>query len=142
MPINVHNIHWYLACVQIHNNEVTLNIHNDIDMRNKIAEGKLLNIARKYLDTLVSQHVQKKTDTVGEHQSTLESQPEEAGYDDFLQFYYDTKYQDNTSTQINPKNAKVESHTSERKSSEYRKVSQIREVHLHRTRQLKTKVTV
>ena len=81
-------------------------------MRNKIAEGKLLNIARKYLDTLVSQHVQKKTDTVGEHQSTLETQPEEAGYDDFLQFYYATKYQDNTNTQINPKNAKVESHTS------------------------------
>ena len=84
LPINVHNIHWYLAIVRISKNEVNLNTRNDIGMRNKIAEGKLLNIARKYQDKIITQKDQKKMERVEESQNTTETQPKEGPYDDFL----------------------------------------------------------
>ena len=88
LPINVHDIHWYLTIVRISKNEVNLNIRNDIGMRNKIAEGKLLNIARKYQDKIITQKDQKDMERVEESQNTMETQPKEGPYDDFLQFYY------------------------------------------------------
>ena len=48
MPINVHNIHWYIAFVHIGEKVVNLSLRNNIDMRDKTAEDKLLKIARQY----------------------------------------------------------------------------------------------
>ena len=80
-------------------------------------------------------------ETVGERQNTMETQPKEAAYDDFIQFYYAKKNHDKITTQINHKKDKTENQMStiERKSSEYIQVSQNRELHLHRTRQLQNK---
>ena len=139
LPINVHNIHWYLASVRIHKNEVKLNIHNDIKMRNKIAEGKLLNIAKKYLEICKTQRDQKDNEIFGEHQPTMETQPKDADHDAFLQFYYATEHHDNNINQINLKKDYAKGHLSKKNSSEYRKVSQTKEMHIHRTRQFKNK---
>ena len=110
-------------------------------MRNKIAEDKLLNIARKYQDKITTQNDQKDTETVVEHQNIMETQLKEPGFDDFIKFYYTSKNHDKITTQINHKKDKVENQMStiERNSSEYIQVSQNREMHLHRTRQLKNK---
>ena len=48
LPINVENIHWYVAILHLDNDGVKLNIQNDINMRNKIAEDKLMKIGMKY----------------------------------------------------------------------------------------------
>ena len=131
LPINIHNIHWYLAIAQIGKNEVNLNIQNNIGMRKKTAEDKLLNIARKYSPKIITQKDQKDMETVGERQNTMETQPKEAAYDDFLQFYYAKKHHDKITTQINHKIEKIENRMStiERNNSEYIQMSQNRERH-------------
>ena len=55
MPINVSNVHWYLAVVKVGENNVKLNIINNIDMRNKDAEEILMNIARRYRQRMIAQ---------------------------------------------------------------------------------------
>ena len=105
-------------------------------MRNKIVEGKPLNIARKYQDKIITQKDQKDTERVGERQNTMETQPKEGAYDDFIQFYYGRKNHDKITTQINHKKDKIENQMStiERNHSEL--LSQNRESRLHRTRQI------
>ena len=46
--INVQNIHWYVAVIYIDQSVVKLKIRNDIEMRNILAEEKLVNIGEKY----------------------------------------------------------------------------------------------
>ena len=48
LPINVQNVHWYVAILHIDEEGVKLTVRNDIDMRSKHAETKLLNVGRKY----------------------------------------------------------------------------------------------
>ena len=61
MPINVHNIHWYIAFVHIGEKVVNFNIRNNIDMRDKTAEeDKLLKIARQYQVEIFTQKGKKR----------------------------------------------------------------------------------
>ena len=141
LPINVHNIHWYVAFVRIGKNEIKLNIRNNIGIRNKLAEQKLLNIAKKYQDRITIQNDQKNMETVEEHLYSMETQSKEATFDDFIKFYYGRKNHDNITTHFNDKKDKIGNQMSiiEGKSSEYTQVSPNREMYLHRTRQTKTK---
>ena len=108
MPINVHNIHWYIAFVHIGEKLVNFNIRNNIDMRDKTAEDKLLKIARQYQVEIFTQKSQKEVETSEDCQNIRETQV-------------------------------LGSSTIERNNSEYIRVSHNRDIHLHRTRQLKNK---
>ena len=90
LPINVHNMHWYLAIVRMGGNDVNLTTLNNIGMRNNLAEDKLLNTARRYHDKICAQTRMIRNGPVVD-----------------------------------------------RNNSECTQVSQNREEHLHRTRQLK-----
>ena len=48
LPINVQNIHWYLAILQVDEEGVELEIQNNLQMRDTKAEQKLVNIGKKY----------------------------------------------------------------------------------------------
>ena len=48
LPINVQNIHWYLAVLRVDETKVKLEIQNNLEMRNTLAEQKLVNIGKKY----------------------------------------------------------------------------------------------
>ena len=76
-----------------------------------------------------------------ESQNTMETQPKEGPYADFLQFYYGKKNHDKITTQINHKKDKIVNRmpTIERNNSEYKQVSQNRESCLYRTRQIQNK---
>ena len=59
LPINVHNIHWYLAIANLGKSEVKITILNNLDMRNKKAEEKLRNTTNKYKEKMQGQQVDK-----------------------------------------------------------------------------------
>ena len=87
---------------------VNFNICNNIDMRDKTAEDKLLKIARQYQVEIFTQKSQKEVEIREDCQNTTETQV-------------------------------VGSQISERNTPEYIKLSQNRDIYLHRTRQLKNK---
>ena len=87
---------------------VNLSLRNNIDMRDKTAEDKLLKIARQYQVEIFTQKSQKEVETSEICQNTRETQV-------------------------------LGLSTIERNNSEYIQVSHNRDIHLHRTRQLKNK---
>ena len=48
LPINVHNVHWYVAFLKLDKTGVKLNIQNNIELRDKTIEAKLMEIGRRY----------------------------------------------------------------------------------------------
>ena len=48
LPINVHNIHWYIAILRLDETGVNLDIQNNIDMRSETTEVKLMEIGKRY----------------------------------------------------------------------------------------------
>ena len=74
MPISVHNIHWYIAFVHIGEKVVNLSLRNNIDMRDKTAEDKLLKIARQYQVEMSTQKSQKEVEVSENCQITTEIQ--------------------------------------------------------------------
>ena len=48
LPINVHDIYWYIAIVSVTQTKCTIDIQNNLNMRNKEAERKLKRIGTKY----------------------------------------------------------------------------------------------
>ena len=67
-------MHWYLACVHIGEKVVNFNICNNIDMRDKTAEDKLLKIARQYQVEISTQKSQKEVEISEDCQNTRETQ--------------------------------------------------------------------
>ena len=163
MPINVRNEHWYLAVVKIGENGVELNILNNIDMKNRDAEEKLMNVARKYHQRMIAQRnlAHAGTNENMPTRTSLMKQDATTKVNNKInrRLNFTPKMEKNTNVEIchdeksNPNNHK---HTDEmdkldlgtpnqmnhkqsvdRETSEYIQFSQSREEHLHRTRQLK-----
>ena len=47
LPINVHNIHWYIAILRLDETGVNLDIQNNVDMRSETTEVKLMEIGNR-----------------------------------------------------------------------------------------------
>ena len=61
LPINVHDIHWYIAIVSITQTKCIIDIQNNLNMRNKEAEQKLKRIGIKYREKIWDLHNQTLT---------------------------------------------------------------------------------
>ena len=48
LPINVRNIHWYLATQRLTQTAITLDIDNNLETRSQIAEENLKRIGKRY----------------------------------------------------------------------------------------------
>lgn len=63
VPINIPRIYWYVAILHLDKMGVKLNIQNNIKMRDKRVEAKLMTIGRKYHQKMWNQPItQKKYD--------------------------------------------------------------------------------
>ena len=89
LPINVHNVHWYVAFLKLDKTGVKLNIQNNIELRDKMIEAKLMEIGRRYhqkmWDKLIPQKNQKSLITpTKETQTQIQSQKRQIRKKTFL----------------------------------------------------------
>ncbi len=52
LPINVHDIHWYVAILSINEKGIEINIQNNNNIRNVEAEVKLRNVGKRYYEQM------------------------------------------------------------------------------------------
>jgi len=84
LPINVQNIHWYVAILYLDNVGVKLNIQNDIGMRNKTAEDKLMKIGTKYHQKMWAQVPIPKNMITPMKKTSSKIQPQEKSFEKIL----------------------------------------------------------
>ena len=61
LPINVHDIHWYIAVARVTRTKCTIDIHNNLNMRNKEAEQRLWRVGIRYQEKIWNLHRQTLT---------------------------------------------------------------------------------
>ena len=59
LPINVQNIHWYVAVILIDNLGVTLKVLNDIELQSRSAEESLVTVGEMYRQRMWMQKSEK-----------------------------------------------------------------------------------